>query len=149
MYLATIHALAGDLEAAERDARAAVDMGAEVSSVHTQALATLAQVKLAQGLPREAAEIAGVAMALVDRDGFGSGETLVRLMDAETRWGIGDREGARAAIHAAEARLRERAAKISDPELRESFLRRVPENARTLALAAEWDAGSPADLRVR
>jgi len=50
----------------------------------------------------------------------------------------GDGDGARAAIAAACDRLTERANKINDPARRASFLESVPENARTMALAAAW-----------
>ena len=41
-------------------------------------------------------------------------------------------------MHAAERRLLARAERIADPGLRESFLARIAENARTMALAREW-----------
>jgi hypothetical protein len=41
-------------------------------------------------------------------------------------------------IAAARDRLLQRAAKISRPQLRESFLANVPEHTRTLRLAADW-----------
>ncbi|MEP7119332.1 MAG: hypothetical protein ABJE95_00245 [Byssovorax sp.] len=142
MYLAAIHALAGDREAALRDALAAVEMAADLPTVRAHALATLAQITLARGRPREAAATAAEAMSLIDGADADAGEALVRLIFAETRDAIGDTPGARAAILVTRNRLRARAARISDPELRESFLQRVPENARTLELAAAWIPGS-------
>jgi eukaryotic-like serine/threonine-protein kinase len=50
----------------------------------------------------------------------------------------GKHDVARAAIAQARVCLLDWAAKISDEELRTSFLGNVCENARTLALAREW-----------
>ena len=66
------------------------------------------------------------------------GESLVRVVYAEALAHAGDHDAARAAIQEAEARLRVRASWLLDPALRESFLVRVPENARTLELARLW-----------
>ena len=52
----------------------------------------------------------------------------------------GNHDAARATIATARARLLERAAKISDAALRESFLTNVRDNARTFALANLWNA---------
>ena len=138
MYLATIHALAGDLDAAQRDARAALAMTDDLPSVRAHALATLAQITLARGDAAEAAMIAAEAIAIVERSDADAGEALARLIFAESRFATGNVAGGRAAIVLARDRLRTRAARISDRDLRESFLQRVPENARTLALAATW-----------
>ena len=65
------------------------------------------------------------------------GEALVRLMNAETRMAMGDREGALAALHAAAQRISARADRITDPCVRAKFLA-VPENARTFELVRVW-----------
>ncbi|MFS8071500.1 MAG: hypothetical protein ACMG6S_34450, partial [Byssovorax sp.] len=70
------------------------------------------------------------------------GESLIRLVDAEAHAAGGELATARAAARDAEARLRARAARVQDPALRASFLERVPENARTTALAARLLAGA-------
>jgi len=62
----------------------------------------------------------------------------VRLARAEALHAAGDAGGAQEAIRIARGRLLSNAEKISSPELRRSFLERVPTNARTLSLAAEW-----------
>jgi hypothetical protein len=69
-------------------------------------------------------------------------EEVIRLAYAEALFEAGDRVGAREAIASAKERLTDRAARIQDPELRKSFLERVPENARTMALAREWIGAS-------
>jgi len=68
------------------------------------------------------------------------GEAYVRLAAAEALRAGGDVEGARSAAAIARARLVERGAIMTDPALRESFFTRVPENARTFALAQELGA---------
>jgi len=52
--------------------------------------------------------------------------------------GVGDAEGARRALQIAKRRLEERAASISRPEGRRSFLEFVPEHKRTLDVALRW-----------
>ena len=64
----------------------------------------------------------------------------MRLVYAEALHAGGDAGAAAAAIATARDRLLERAAKISEPEGRASFLAGVPDNARTLELAAAWTA---------
>jgi eukaryotic-like serine/threonine-protein kinase len=137
MYLGTIHLLAGDLDAAERAALAAVEMAGDLP-VRAHALSTLAEVKLARGLPAEAAPLAAEAMALVERGGGDDAETPTRLVFAEALERTGDHAGARAAIALARERLLSRASRIGDDALRASFLERVPENRRTMELAAAW-----------
>jgi eukaryotic-like serine/threonine-protein kinase len=66
------------------------------------------------------------------------GESLVRLAHAEALEANGDHDAAVIAAVSAQQRLMERAEKIEDPALRASFLDRVPEHARTLALAHAW-----------
>jgi hypothetical protein len=143
--------LGGLLEGAEREARAAVEILAIAPPARAYALAILAQALLAlrsQGdrAPRPAAELAaealGVAceaMALLESLGFlEEGETLVRLAHAESLAATGNVAAARTAIATARSKLVARAAKIKDESRRKSFLERVPENARTLALAGAW-----------
>src|SRR5262249_44811443 len=88
----------------------------------------------------EALSVAEDAFALLEAAGgsLEEGEALVRLVHAETLAAAGRHAETRASLAIAEARLRQRAAAISDPVWRESFLTNVPENAGTLALAAQW-----------
>ncbi len=62
---------------------------------------------------------------------------MIRLVLVEALRANGDVDGARRLIATARDRLFERAEKIVDPEWRRCFLERVPEHARTIALAAE------------
>lgn len=62
---------------------------------------------------------------------------------AEALHATGAAAGARSALDDARARMLGIAAKIPDPDYRQGFLERVPEHARTLALARAW-LGEPA-----
>ncbi|MBX3270106.1 MAG: protein kinase [Sandaracinaceae bacterium] len=138
VYLARILELGGELDAALREALAAVEQLREVAPpLRPLAFATLASVHLRRGEPAEALAAAREAMGA---ESIEAGESLVRLAYAEALHAGGQRAEARAAIAEAAARLRERADKIHDAGYRDSFLTRVPENARTLALAAAWAA---------
>jgi hypothetical protein len=65
------------------------------------------------------------------------GATFIHLALVEVLVARGDRDAARARLVEARAQLAAQAAKITDDELRATFLSNVPENARTLALASE------------
>jgi eukaryotic-like serine/threonine-protein kinase len=139
IYLAFILTLTGDHERAAAEARAVADDPTAVRSMRAYAQATLAEVHQAEGRPREALAAAQKAMAmLVSLGGIEEGESLIRLMYAEALDAALERDAARAALTEARDRLLARAARIADPELRQSFLERVPENARTLARARAW-----------
>jgi predicted ATPase/predicted Ser/Thr protein kinase len=140
VYLATIHRLAGDLDAAERAARGALEVLGGTTSARAEAAATLAEVLLAQGRVPEALasaqEATTILGALGDKAESGA---LAPLIHAEALAAAGERDEARRALLAARERLLARAAKIADPTLRQSFLTAVPEHARTIALAEAWE----------
>jgi len=75
-------------------------------------------------------------MSLLASHGSLAGESLLRLAHARALAETGDEEGAREALRVASARLRERAAAMTDPAVRAAFLEAVPENAETLRRAA-------------
>jgi tetratricopeptide (TPR) repeat protein len=141
-YLGWIRLMAGDAVGAEKSTRTAVEMAAGpplIPAVRAEGLGILAAILLARGRADEAREAAAEGKRLLDElGGIDGGESMIRLSDAETRHATGDVDGARAAIASARDRLHERAQRIGDPALRASFLERVPENARTLALATAW-----------
>lgn len=128
-----------DLDAAEREAVAAVKLLATVLQEQVPAMATLAAVQLAQGRASQA--LATIQAALAKRGtqtSFGLKGALARLVYAEALHAIGDHVGARAAIATARDRLHTQAACIDDPAMQQCFLERVPENARTLDLSRQW-----------
>ena len=130
---------AGDLDAAEREAKAAVATLEVSPPSRAHALAVLAQVLLARGEPGRALEAAIEATGLLESlGGIGEGECVVRLAHAESLAATGEKEAARTAIRAAMGQLGRRSARIRDDSWRASFLGQVPENARVVALAKEW-----------
>ncbi len=138
IHLAELALCEGDLAGAEDEARRAVEAAARVPATRAYALAALARVLLRER-PSEARAAAKEAMdTLGSLGGVEDGEALVRLVYAQALRATGDAAGARGAIEAARARLLGRATKIQDAAFRASFLERVPENARTLALADAW-----------
>jgi len=135
-YLATILRLQGDLEGAEREARAAAETQNPSPSVVALTLSTLSEVLLARGDARGALEAAERAREIIGQT-LDEHEVFVRLCLVRALRESGDLERAR--VEAAEAlrRLTARAACISDPALRESYLRAVPENAATRTVCDE------------
>jgi len=128
----------GEIEAAEREIQAALEM--LVAFERPGALATFAMLRLAQGRAAEALAIAEDAMtrcATMGGCGMFRG-AFVRLARAEALYATGAHDAARAAVTAARTRLFEIGERIADPAFRQSFLEGVPENARTLALARTW-----------
>ncbi len=140
MYLAMILQRAGDLDAAAKQAQEGFALAPAASPAQVHSGAVLARIRLWQGRAGEALEVARAAMDLLTTlGGIDEGEALLRLTYAEALAACGDRAPAQAAIRAAGARLRARAERISDPELRRSFLAAVPENARTIELERAWE----------
>ncbi len=133
--LARISRLRGDLAAAAAEALAAIDLLAHIPFDHAAARAELAAVRLAEGKPAEALALSREAYRRV-LETPGYGEAAVRLVHAEALHASGDAVEARAVLAGARRRLLDRAARIGDPALHATFLARVPEHARTLALAA-------------
>jgi len=141
-YLAKIFMSAGDYEAAEQHARLALDLAEKPTVMplnRAQTLGVLAATLVAQGRDADALDAATAGLALLEELGaIDEGESQIRLAYAEAVHATGDTQAAKAAIAAAASRLRERAARIANPAWRESFLQKVPENARTLRLERDW-----------
>jgi len=136
--LAMILAAAGELALAEREALQACVLLEPLPPLRALALATLANVRLAQDRPAEALQAARQAHGVAESLGQGEGEAVVRLAYVEALVACGDLEGAGAAVEVARRRLLLRAARISDSAWRASFLEAVPEHARTFELASRW-----------
>jgi tetratricopeptide (TPR) repeat protein len=137
LYLSTIAYLAGELHESEHRARLASEI--VPAPLQPSALAALARAVLAQGRTKEALQHARMANELLASIGHVEEyEALVRLVLAEALAASGDTEGARAALGTAHRRLLARAALIANDDWRESFLSRLPDNARTMRLAREW-----------
>lgn len=126
----------GDTEAAERAAIESVTLVDAPPNRRCSYLGTLARVLLACGRPAEALASAEEAMTLLEQVGaLLSDEPLVRLVYAEALVANGQLDRAREAIARARAHLARRASRINDSARRARFLRQVPDNARTVALA--------------
>ncbi|APR79272.1 Adenylate cyclase [Minicystis rosea] len=135
-YLALILTHAEERSAAAREALAVADGADSTPAFRAYARAILADLHLAEERPVEALAEAERAMSiLTSLDGIEEGESLIRLVYAESLAAAGDAQAARSALVEARDLLFARAAKILDPTLRQTFLDRVPENARTLARA--------------
>lgn len=139
-YLAEVFMLTGAWDAAEREARRAVELLSATPAVAAYPNAILARTLLSKGNAREAKDIAGAAVALSSELGSGLEESdaLARLTFAEALEECGEHDEARAALVAAAHNVRTRAAHISDPTLRAGFLANVWENVRTLDLEKKW-----------
>src|ERR1019366_1977547 len=135
-YLAGILLLRGDADAAEREARAAVESPNPSPSVRALALATLSEVQLAQGEARAALASAEKSWALV-ADQTDENEAYVLLSLLRALKACGEQERLLTTLREARDRLHARAARIADPSLRASFLEKVPENAATRTMADE------------
>jgi tetratricopeptide (TPR) repeat protein len=142
VYLATIHSLRGDLDAAIQSARDAIAASESAPAVRAYALAALAGFLLIRGPAAAALDPAREAHHLLDRlDGVEEGESLIRVVHASALTHTGDHEEGGRRIVEAQDKLLARAERITDPRWRQSFLFNVPENARTLRLAEHWATG--------
>ncbi|MEZ4383569.1 MAG: AAA family ATPase [Nannocystaceae bacterium] len=130
--------LAGRLEEALAQADAAVgELDGEVAS-QSIALATRAQVHLHSSDSEAALADAQRAMdGLAGLDRVQEGESLIRLTWAEALAASGRKIEARAALDVARRSVDERAAKIHEGHLRESFWR-LPEHAKIARLSRAW-----------
>jgi eukaryotic-like serine/threonine-protein kinase len=128
----------GDLDGADRELAVALAMAVPLE--RPGVLASLAQLRLAQGRAADARTAAEDAFARAEAMG-GCGMfrgAFLRLTRAEAFHATGAFDAARAAIADARARLLAIADTIDEPAYVASFLDEVPENIRTLALARTW-----------
>jgi eukaryotic-like serine/threonine-protein kinase len=144
--LADVLCRRGAYAAAEREARAALELLQFLPLERIAAITTLAAALLAQGRTAEALAAAEDAMQQYQALGaFGFRGTYARLIHVEALEATGDHARACSALAAARDRLLIQAAKIGDLAVRRGFLENLPENARTLALARQWLGGGNRD----
>ncbi|WP_437672041.1 protein kinase domain-containing protein [Sorangium sp. So ce131] len=140
--LAEVLRRAGELDAAGAEAQAALELLRAACPIEVPGvLATLAAVRLAEGRAAEGAALCEEGLARTRAMGGCSlffRAAFLRLVHAECLEAAGEREAARAAVAEARRRVVANADKIASAEHRASFLENVPENRRTLALAAQW-----------
>jgi eukaryotic-like serine/threonine-protein kinase len=135
-YRAFILLRAGDAAAAEREARAAGEIPTLSPPMRACALAALSRALLARERAPDALEAAEKAIALMTAaHAAPDGELTVHLAFVEALLATDQAKPAAAALVVARDRLFARAAPIGDPAWKESFLARVPDNARILELA--------------
>jgi tetratricopeptide (TPR) repeat protein len=134
---------AGDPEAAEAEARRAVELS-DVSGFQVEPLCSLACALLARSRPADALDAARRGAELAEKHGNGGSidDSPIHLVFAEALAATGDREGARTVIGRAREKLL-RAAETMPSERRRTFLAAVPPHARILALAESWGTSAP------
>lgn len=148
-YLCQILVGLGEYDAAHRMAREATLMLENIPNLRRSSLATLALVELARGNVSEAFAWSESSISgLGPQDEISIGESLVRLVHAETLKAARRSELAHTALRVARDRLLDRADRISDPARRALFLEGVPENVRTLQLFGEWGLQVPENSRA-
>jgi serine/threonine protein kinase/tetratricopeptide (TPR) repeat protein len=145
-YLSAIALLAGDHERAEREATEAVALLQNAPPMLVCALAARARALLSLGRAVEARSAAESAVGILDGlVRVEEGEAAARLVYAEALAASGDRAAAAVAIAVARERIVARASEIRRADLKDSFLERVTDNARTFELCRAW--GAPTTMR--
>ena len=134
-YLAQAHLAAGDRQAAADEAVRAVELLVVAPPLRAAALATLSEIRVADGRLQEARAAVAEAVAMMATTELEEGETVVRLMDVLTLEATGHPDEARAALAIAAERVIARADRLGK-SWRSKFLA-IAESERTLALAAE------------
>jgi serine/threonine protein kinase/tetratricopeptide (TPR) repeat protein len=135
---ADIYNASGAPDLAKREAEKA-RAGAVAPALRAAACSALATALVALGDAAGAHAAALEAMkTLQQSDGAEDAELVARLAFAEALDATGDRAAATNAIRAAKQALGARADAIADPAQRETFLRRVPVNARILQRVDAW-----------
>lgn len=115
--------------------------GHEPARAHHLAMA--ADLHLARGDVARADQASAAASEILERLGWvGEGEALVRVVRAETLERLGRAAEAKRAVVVAHGEIVRRAQLLARPAWRAAFLERVPEHARTIALAAKFGIAS-------
>jgi tetratricopeptide (TPR) repeat protein len=139
LYLARIALAAGQIDRAEAEGARALTLAESAPRQRAAALAVMAEAHLRKGDRAAALARAREASAWLETHGDEE-EAYVRLACAEIEHAAGEANAAHEQIRAARDAVLARAEKIGSPDARTGFLTRVPEHARTLALASEWHA---------
>ncbi|OJT17202.1 hypothetical protein BO221_46630 [Archangium sp. Cb G35] len=142
--LARMKAAGGALSEAESLARKACELLAPFRVYMTYARTVLSGILRAQGRAAEAREVAELGVQeLEGMRNEGVHAVAMHLALAEACFAQGDASAGEEALRKALRCVRARASDFPEPEARERFLRQVPENARTLALARQrWGEAS-------
>jgi predicted ATPase len=143
-YLAEIQRLAGSAHAATEEAERAVDAArARTPNSLPLCLAVLARALLDDGRADDALAAAEEAITALDvTRRTDEAEAMVHVALVEAARATGHHDRALEVLRAARRRLEDRAALMTDPEVRSSFLAHVPDNARLLELSRELGVAS-------
>jgi tetratricopeptide (TPR) repeat protein len=131
-YLARMHAMSGDLDAAERDAERGLAIAP--ASLRGYLCAIRGQLYLARGDAKEA--LREVERRLEGISGTEEGDVLMSLVHAAALDRLGRSDEAGQVLHAAHARLLARAERIPDAGMRNKFLTVIPEHAKLTQLVS-------------
>jgi eukaryotic-like serine/threonine-protein kinase len=123
----------GEYEAAERDARRAMELCEGAATLATLARALLAEVLLLRGEAQAVSSI--ISEGASEAEASEEGACRMQLVVAEHALALGDHARAAETLKRANEKLAARANAILDPKYRESFLGRVREHARIVELA--------------
>jgi hypothetical protein len=142
-FLALLHLRRGDLASADRESSQAIAAEMPHPSYRALTLDGRARVQLALGLSSDAASSAREAyLAVVQEGELADHGVLVRVTLAEALLASGAAAEARRVIAEAQVVVESVAARITDDEMRTSFLERVPANVRARELAEAWSSTS-------
>jgi hypothetical protein len=126
---------AGDLEAAEREARRTRDEASMFPGACAAALGTLARVSLARGDPEAALALATDGLEAAARIGSPRDVSMLLLTRIEALAASGRQAEGAAALDGARRRIERIAASFDEPALAESFVRHIDFNTLTLSRA--------------
>jgi serine/threonine protein kinase/tetratricopeptide (TPR) repeat protein len=140
LYLANILLRMEDAPGAIAAAEEAIHCAKDFPGLSAYAHAMLGSIYLSQSKAPRAMVAAREAMDLLTKlHSVEEGEALIRVVEAEALYASNRQGEAIKRIKEARERLLKIADEIDEPHWRRSFLEKVPENARTMRLAAEWE----------
>jgi hypothetical protein len=140
--LARLGLLRGQLEAAEAQARAAMQFFASMPVYLAHVAPVQIQALLGLGNPAAACQVAQQVLDLVPSlGGFGVAEVELRLVASEAFAAAGAKERAHAELAETLRQIELRVADITDPFWRNSYLTRNSSCVRAQLLAKQWNLG--------
>ena len=139
-HLAAVYRLAGQLDKAEAEARAAARASLPLPPMRPAALASLARIVHEQGKTEDAQKLMAEARIAVSRSPvIDEGEAFYDAIDIAMHLEAGERAAAAAKARDAYRRLMKRRDTIEHEHLRRSFVEASPDNADVIRLARELD----------
>lgn len=144
IYLSEILSLRGDVVGAKDEARKAIELAASFPAIRAYAAARRAEILLQREQALQAFDHAKTAMDTLEQlDSVEEGEALIRIVYVMALDATDRPRTAAERLAGARQRLLERAERITDPDLRKSFLENVPENALTLSYTLRGEKKPP------